>query len=139
MMSKPVNVYAHKGYGFEVVHEDEAWRVGLMNWCAQYSPDQITAMQRHENCDEVFVLLKGRCALLTLQESGIEMVDLQPDKVYNVHKGVWHNHVLDAQALVLVVENRDMDLATSPYLDLDEVQRKQVERALAKLDWTVQS
>lgn len=137
MTEHAVNVFVHHGDGFEVVHEDLAWRVGLMSRCEQYSPDQITSMQRHDNCDEVFVLLKGRCALLTLQNDRIEAVDLRPNRVYNVPKGVWHHHVLDAQALVLVVENRDMALSTSPYLPLDEEKRTCVARVCAGLDWTV--
>lgn len=133
-----IAVYTHRGGGFEVMHEDEAWRVGLMTWLDEYSPDRITTMQCHENCDEVFVLLRGHCALLTLRDAGMEMTDLQPEKIYNVAKGVWHNHVLDERAMVLVVENRNMSLATSPYMSLSEEQRRQMGKMLAKLQWIAQ-
>jgi mannose-6-phosphate isomerase-like protein (cupin superfamily) len=69
--------------------------------------------------DEVFVLLEGS-AYLTI---GLEMtrVDLEPNKIYNVKKGVWHSHIMSPDAKVLIVENSNTSAANSEKLPLSEL------------------
>ena len=85
-------------------------------------------MQRHDETDEVFVLLRGRCILFVgdgNDEAGtIHAVDQEPLKVYNVKRGVWHNHTLSEDASVLVVENRDTTVDNSPFTDLTADQKE---------------
>jgi mannose-6-phosphate isomerase-like protein (cupin superfamily) len=68
-------------------------------------------MQRHDQTDEVFVLLEGRC-ILFLGAGGDSVTelfaeDMQPLKLYNVKRGTWHSHTLSDDAVVLIVENID--------------------------------
>ena len=57
--------------------------------------------------------------------------DMQPFKLYNVKKAVWHTHALSLDAQVLIVENRDTTYDNSPFFDLRDEQKAQI-MALAR-------
>ncbi|MDP3284403.1 MAG: hypothetical protein Q8M56_08250, partial [Desulfobacterales bacterium] len=91
-------------------------------------PENITAMQRHNETDEVFVLLRG-CCVLFIGEGDEKVTDIfaenmQPFKIYNVKKSVWHTHTLSRDAKVLIVENRNTVLDNSPFSSLTVTQRE---------------
>jgi hypothetical protein len=76
------------------------------------------------------VLLRGRC-ILYLGEGREKVTTLHaeemvPLKVYNVKRGVWHNHTLSRDAVVLIVENKDTADQNSPFYHLDEAQRERL-------------
>ncbi len=124
-----VKEYTEEGYS-PVVDYCE-WRVAVLNYCDELLPRNITKMQRHDETDEVFVLLKGEFVLYIGEgEQEIEKihaVKLEPFKMYNVKKGIWHTHTLSKDASVLIVENRNTNLSNSPEIDLDKNQRKLLE------------
>lgn len=125
-----IEAYAHTGEGYEVLMDFETWRIGSMRHAAEYLAQNIERFQRHEGCDEAFVLLKGRCCLLTGGCGGevgaIEGTEMERRRVYNVKKGVWHSHLVDEDAEVLVVENSDVTLENSPLCRLNAGQRGQI-------------
>ena len=47
---------------------------------------------------------------------------MEPHKIYNIKKGTWHNHIMDTDGEVVIVENRDTCDDNSPILPLDEKQ-----------------
>jgi len=116
----------HTGPGYCPVVDYEAWRVAILNFSHDLRPENLTRMQRHNETDEVFVLLAGRCILFL--GSGTETVaeihaeDMVPGKVYNVKQAVWHTHTLSEDAMVLIVENRDTTYDNSPFCSLSASQ-----------------
>lgn len=127
---KLLEVREHIAEGYKPLVDFSAWRVAVLNYSPELRPENITAMQRHNETDEVFVLLRGRCLLyIGAGESAVTQVyaeDMAPLKVYNVRKGVWHHHALSEDAMVLVVENRDTTYDNSPFCPLTEAQRREV-------------
>lgn len=127
---KLLEVRDHDKAGYLPVIDYGAWRVAILNYSDELQAENLTAMQRHNETDEVFVLLRGRC-ILFLGE-GIESVtavyaaDMQPYKIYNVKKAVWHTHTLSRDAMVLIVENRDTTYDNSPFCPLTEDQRQTI-------------
>jgi hypothetical protein len=125
-----LEVTEYAGEGYKPLVDFEAWRVAVLNYTAELLPERLDRMQRHNETDEVFVLLKGRCILFL--GSGNEAVsqvyaeDLLPLKFYNVKKGAWHTHTLSEGAAVLIVENRATTAANSPFVDLSPAQQKQL-------------
>ena len=111
---------------YEPLVDYEGWRVAVLAYCENTRMERITTMQKHLETDEVFVLIRGNATLYTAgngDEIGkIEAMSLQPRKVYNVKKGIWHNHVLDEEGIVLIVENQDTCDDNSPIKPLSEVQ-----------------
>jgi hypothetical protein len=120
----------YAGLGYQPLVDYGTWRVALLNFIDELLPERLEAMQRHDETDEVFVLLAGRC-ILFLGE-GQETVgpvyaeDLQPLKLYNVKRGAWHTHTLSESATVLIVENCDTTDDNSPKVSLSEAQRRQL-------------
>jgi len=117
-----LEIHTHTGPAFLPLVDYGAWRVAVLNFIDHLLPENLTDMQRHDETDEVFVLLKGRCILFIgdgKNEAGtIHAQDMAPLTLYNVKRGTWHNHTLSADASVLVVENRETTSDNSPFCQL---------------------
>ncbi len=115
---KLLEVREYKDDGYQPIVDYGAWRVAILNYDPELEPDAIRSMQRHDETDEVFVLLSGKCILFLGDgdESidSIHAADMQPLKAYNVKKSAWHSHTLSKDAAVLIVENRDTGASNSP-------------------------
>lgn len=111
-----IREYSEEGY--RPIIDFGAWRVAILCYHPELEPQAIHTMQRHDETDEVFVLLKGRCILFIGAGDDdittIHAVDMEPLKAYNVKKSAWHSHTLSHDAMVLIVENRDTSEANSP-------------------------
>lgn len=119
--------------GYRPLVSYEAWRVAVLAYCDDVRPEAIRTAQRHDLTDEVFVLLRGNCMLFTAgagdKPGEMHAERMEPGKVYNVKKGLWHNHVLDENGAVLIVENDDTTdgappEGNSPILPLSDEQRR---------------
>jgi hypothetical protein len=127
---KLLEVRDHHKEGYRPVIDYGAWRVAVLNFSDELRVENLTTMQRHNETDEVFVLLKGRCILFlgegTEAVTAVHAVDMQPNKIYNVKKAVWHTHTLSRDAMVLIVENRDTAFGNSPFCSLADGQRQAI-------------
>ncbi|WP_163192804.1 hypothetical protein [Clostridium thermarum] len=123
-----LEVKEYTGEGYKPLIDYDKWRVAVLKYCDELLPENITKMQRHDETDEVFVLLQGKFMLFIGEGKdkveNIHGVWLEPLKFYNVKKGVYHTHSLSEDAVVLIVENRDTVLENSPEIELTEEQRK---------------
>ncbi len=122
-----LEVSAYTGIGYQPLVDFGAWRVAILRYHDELLPENLDKMQRHNETDEVFVLLAGHCILFlgqgTDQVTNIQAVDMQPLKLYNVKRAAWHTHTLSKDASVLIVENRDTVLENSPFVELSGAQR----------------
>ncbi len=127
---KLLEIRSYDGAGYQPLIDYDKWRVAILRYCDELMPERIFAMQRHDETDEVFVLLEGRCILFLGEGNdaimSINAVDMVPRKLYNVKRGVWHSHTLNNDASVLIVENRDTTIQNSPKMILDDDQRRQI-------------
>lgn len=118
--------------GYEPLIDYESWRVAVLKYCEDVRIENIKSMQKHDLTDEVFVLIKGQCILFTAGNGDtpgeLGYVQMQPQKVYNVKKGVWHNHILDEPGEVLIVENRNTCDENSPVCKLTQEQIAELKR-----------
>ena len=132
-----IEVRAHDGLDYVPLVDYQSWRVALMNYTPDLTPDKICRMQKHVETDEVFVLMKGRC-ILFIGEGGesvtdVHAVDMELYQLYNVKQGVWHSHTFSEDARVLIVENQDTTDDNSPFTDLSESQRKEAAELTKRL------
>ncbi|MBI5959933.1 MAG: hypothetical protein HY866_14435 [Chloroflexi bacterium] len=138
MSDSLLEVQSYAGEGYQPLIDFGAWRVAVLRYHAELLPENISEMQRHDETDEVFVLLAGRCMLFlgegADQVTDVLAVDMEPLKLYNVKRGAWHSHTLSHDATVLIVENQDTVLENSPKTVLSLDQRKKL-RALAGDSW----
>jgi hypothetical protein len=129
------------GEGYRPLIDYGAWRVAILRYIDELLPQNIGKMQRHDNTDEVFVLLNGRCILFVAEGTDrveqIHAKDMQPLKLYNIKRGTWHTHTLSEDATVLIVENRDTNLQNSPEIALTAAQRQRLIQ-LTQKTWNAQ-
>jgi hypothetical protein len=127
----------HTTEGYRPVVDFDAWRVAVLNYSPVLRPENVTSMQRHNETDEVFVLLRGRCILFLGEGDDVVTQvfaeDMAPLKIYNVKKGAWHTHTLSRDAMVLVVENRDTTYDNSPFCQLTKAQQEEIVRLARSL------
>ena len=103
----------------------------------QTGTERAETMQRHNETDEVFVLLNGKCVLFIASDS--EKPEnpsgelMEPLKIYNVPKGYWHAHVLEDMASVLIVENRETTAENSPHAAIPDKMRDDMQKISKEL------
>ena len=130
VIDKLLEIRDYDKSGYSPVVDYEKWRVAILNFSEDLLPENITAMQRHNETDEVFVLLRGRCILFI--GNGYEKItdihaeNMQPFRIYNVKKSVWHTHTLSRDAKALIVENQNTSYDNSPFCPLTGGQRKNI-------------
>lgn len=117
-----LEIRASQNPGFQPLVDSHTWRVALLNFTPELTPDRIGEFQRHDESDELFILLRGRC-ILFIGEGRDSVTQLfaqkmEPFYLYNVKSGAWHTHVLSPDAKVLIIENRNTSRANSPHLEL---------------------
>lgn len=123
-----IKEYTDIGYSPLVDYND--WRVAILNYIEELEPENINKFSKHTKTDEVFVLLKGEFILfIGTGEDKLEKIHfqkLEPLKLYNVKKGVWHTHTLSKDAMVLIIENRDTcDMNSVDYF-ISEEENKEI-------------
>jgi hypothetical protein len=116
--------------GYNRVVEYDKWTVANLATCPDTYLEKIDSFQKHFETDEVFVLLKGSAMLFILEsdEFNIEKLKtykLEPNKVYNVCKNTYHQHILGDDSNVLIIENSNTsDDLNSKRLYLDDQEIK---------------
>jgi hypothetical protein len=123
MMKKGIEIIEFQEEGYKPLVDFESWRVAVLKYCKDVRIENIKTMQRHLETDEIFVLLNGACTLISggtgeaVEE--IAITKMEQHKIYNVKKSVWHNHVLNEQGEVLIVENQNTCDDNSPIVELN--------------------
>ncbi len=132
-----LEIREYTGEGYNPVIDYDKWRVAILNYIDELLPENITNMQKHDDTDEVFVLLKGNCILYIAEgeeEFGtIYGEDLKPYKMYNVKRSVWHNHTLSKDAMVLIIENKNTSEENSPIKELRKDQKNRINCLVSEL------
>jgi len=132
-----LEIREYTGKGYSPVVDFEEWRVAILNYSDDLLPENLTKMQRHNETDEVFVLLRGRCILFLGEGhetvSSVYGEDMALFKIYNVKQSAWHTHTLSRDAMVLIVENRDTTYDNSPFCALTHKQHESILHLTASL------
>ena len=131
-MDKQIEVLDIDGIGYDHVVVYQSWAVAKLTYIDELEVDNLETMQKHNESDEVFVLLDGEFTLFLGGQGEhigeITAVKLEPLKVYNVKRGTYHTHVTEKDSKVLIVENRDTGDDNSPEEDLTKEQLAEIKR-----------
>ncbi|NLP34680.1 MAG: hypothetical protein GX359_05715 [Clostridiales bacterium] len=137
MESEYIEISSYAGIGYQPMIDYQSWRVAILRYHEELEVPNLMTMQKHDETDEVFVLLDGNCTLFVGGKgdeigeiSGVAMEQL---KLYNVKKGVWHTHTLDKAATVLIIENQDTSDQNSPTKAMNEGQIVQLREVFQKV------
>ena len=114
------------GEGMQRVYENEKWTVGIKNWKPANDITGLDCLERHNKTDELFVLLSGRCTLISAEETDgelkMEALEMEPFKVYNIPQSLWHNTVTQKDTKMILIEDVSTGMENSDILDLTPVQ-----------------
>lgn len=113
-MKYGVEVYDYKGEEYKIAMSYGSWRVAYLNHADTFVEENFEKIERHNETDEVFVLLKGSAVLIIGEE--LNRIEMEPHKIYNVPKGVWHHIFTKEGTSVLIIENEDTGDKNSDYL-----------------------
>jgi len=119
-MKELIEIREHASEDYLPLINFESWRVAILNDAPKFRRETMPYLERHNCTDEVFVLLEGSSTRYIgdgrTDIGKITLYAMQPKKVYNVKKGVWHNLTCVPGTSVLIVENADTSQENSEYL-----------------------
>jgi mannose-6-phosphate isomerase-like protein (cupin superfamily) len=133
-----LEISSFNGEGYLPIIDFENWRVAELRYCEELEVDNLKDMQKHDESDEVFVLLEGDFTLFLGGQGDsigkIEAVKLEPLKLYNVKKGTFHTHTPEKNATVLIVENRNTCDDNSPKVKLTQEQKNKIDELYKRIN-----
>ena len=106
--------------GFSVAFSNDKFKCAFIKYSVSYSFGSVLEMKRHNKTDEIFMLLKGRAVMLTLEDGEFYETELKENTAISVIKGTWHYLALSCDAEVFVVENADTNASNTDILKLDK-------------------
>ncbi|MGN8646291.1 cupin domain-containing protein [Gracilibacillus sp. HCP3S3_G5_1] len=124
-----IEQYAFNEEGMQKVYSNNDWMVGLKNWKPSNDIDGFNSLEKHNETDELFVLLEGGCNLVFGEESAGDWqfgnVRMEQGKVYNIPKGLWHNTITTKDAKLVLIEAPNTSMENS---EIIELKGKQIEK-----------
>ncbi|MBU1141908.1 MAG: hypothetical protein KKG64_05220 [Firmicutes bacterium] len=125
---KKYDIYEFNGIGYKKLFYHQNWRVSMLNYIEELDINHIAYVESHQFTDEVFVLLEGSCSIFFAEVGNHQIVsfsilNLEPHKVYQVHSGVFHTHILSLDAKVLIIEEENTCEGNSPRIYIGKESR----------------
>jgi mannose-6-phosphate isomerase-like protein (cupin superfamily) len=137
---KLIDYYQHESQGYNPFLVTDRWQVALLNYAPAEALDAIDKLDVHHHTDEVFVLLRGRSALIAAAIKNdiisYDVIDMQPNVVYNIPTNRWHKIAMLEGSQVLIVENNNTHLSDFEFYPLNEIQKKQLRDTVNKKLYT---
>lgn len=109
-----IEIKDYTGEGYKPVHDFNGWRVAYLNCGEKCREGGVKYIERHNESDEVFVLLCGSATMLVGEKR--ERLEIEKYKTYVVKKGVYHAVVLSEDARFIIVENSNTSKDNSDYI-----------------------
>lgn len=131
--SKNLISFEYEGEGLQRGYENAEWTVGIKNYKQANDINFINNLEKHNNTDELFVLIRGNCSIVTANNNDDELLyEIEPMKkntIYTIPKGLWHNTITDKETKLILIENSDTSMDNSEILNLsireiDELKNK---------------
>ena len=104
--------------GFNSVFKSDSWQIATITYDKGYSKEGFNHMKRHLTTDEVFTLINGNAVLHTAEDGEFIDTNVEKGKIYCVRKGTWHYLEISEDAMLMVVENKDLLPGQSERMEL---------------------
>lgn len=123
---KGIEIHQFEGIGYQKLFHFQSWRIAILNYIEELEPQNIHRFQAHSLTDESFVLLEGACTIFIFEQDQILPIHLEPKKIYNIKKGVFHSHTLSKNCKLLIIEEENTSDDNSPVMNLTKAQKQQL-------------
>lgn len=129
-----IETYSHAGEGYNPFLIRKGWQVAQLNYLPEQAPANITKMDKHQQTDEVFILLKGQAILIAAEETTagfyFTCVNMQQGITYNIPVNTWHNIAMDEMAQVIIVERSNTHLEDCVYRPLTSLEKAALDKLI---------
>lgn len=107
--------------GFEIIAKNPDFKCAFITASEQYKFGKIRILKRHNDTDEVFVLLSGSAVLFTRDDSDkkAQITPLLQKTAYRVTSGTWHHLAVSADAVVFVAESGSMKAENTQSINVE--------------------
>lgn len=130
-MRDAIEVHQWEGDSFRPLVFTPGWQVAILNWEDQFARSDLREIERHNQTDEVFVLIRGQAAIFTCTDAGlITVTPMQAGVIYNVPAGLWHNLLATPDVSFIIVESRDTHLHDTEIRPLAPAEIAQIDAQL---------
>ena len=123
--------------GLKRVYENESWTVGVKNWKPENDLIGFTNIERHNESDELFILLDGNCTLIFANEVDgkleFDYVKMEKNHVYNIPKTLWHNTITSKDVKLTLIEYSNTGMENSDVLELTKEQIEEITNKIGHL------
>ncbi len=124
--------YEFSGEGMKRQYENEKWTVGIKNWKPANDITGIDMLERHNQTDELFVLVSGSCTLISAEETSNGMVfgkvEMKPEKVYNIPMTLWHNTITTKGTKMILIEDSNTGESNSNFYKLSKKEIAEIQK-----------
>ena len=107
------DVFEYEGEGIQCVYDNKKWVVCIKNWKPNNDIEKIQYLEVHHATDEQFILVQGKAVLLTASRENdafkIDVIPMEPNKVYNVLQGTWFNTITQKDTKLIYVQDAGDD------------------------------
>lgn len=122
-MANPLQIYEWNDGGYRPLVINPNWQVALLNWEPLFEYNNMNEIERHNETDEIFVLINGKALLFTCRERGLLYAEvMKTGVVYNVPKGVWHNLLATRDVSILIVEDSNTHIDDTEIRPISEAE-----------------
>ena len=109
-MVQKIKVRKFDGGGFSRVYDNERFTVALKNAASENSKGAVKCLERHNETDEIFILLEGRAWMMEAEVADGNITELieipmKQHVLYVIPQGVWHNTWMEDGAKFAIIEN----------------------------------
>jgi ureidoglycolate hydrolase len=117
-----IDSFEFTGEGMSRVYENSKWTVGIKNYKPANDIANINCIERHNQTDELFVLLCGNCVLVyATQENGkfiFKALKMEFNKVYSIPQSLWHNTITQPDTKMILIEDSSTGMSNSDVMNL---------------------
>lgn len=134
-MKRLIDVYVHDGEGYFPCLIGDKWQAAFLKFNPEESVDGLHRLDIHFKTDEAFVLLEGEAALIAAERTigggfCYQVVRMEPCRIYNIPRNVWHKVILSPTANVLIIENANAHLDDFDYFSIPQEKLTEVKATL---------
>ena len=132
-----IETYSTTKEGYHPFLIREGWQVAQLKYIEDQHISNIGKIEVHRETDEVFVLLKGKSILITVDlingEPTFNADVMKPHSTYNIPQNVWHNIAMEKGSEVLIIEKSNTHLNDVEYFSLTEKQIVKLSMVIKKI------
>lgn len=125
-----IEIFVHKGEGYNPFFIRDHWQVAQLNHIPAQDLLQIEKMDMHRKTDEIFILTKGTAVLIAgeieKEEFLFQCICMEVGITYNIPANAWHNIAMDKHAELIIVEKSNTHLGDFAYQFLTKKERQEL-------------